>query len=462
MLRSANDAAIRSAIGVGTTDAPTFLAQTLTGQSLTGTQATSLVDLSATWNTTGTPSALKLNVTDTASNAASKLMDLQVGGVTQFQINKVGVLGRGLAAGISFNANGAGRLALVSNNGGGGIYFDANDAHVSNVGFIGWDYAGNPGSGACDVKLYRDAAGILAQRNGVTAQAFRVYNSTDATPATNYDRAVFDFKTTTNTLRIGTENGGTYTTARPIEFVTGGVVRMSIAGTGLTTIDGIAVSRGAGTNTLNIAIGGGLVNNTTGSRNSAIGVQALQNNSTGGSNSAIGAQALQSNSTGYNNSALGVNALQSNSTGGNNSALGVNALFGNSTGLNNSAIGFQAGRYLADGATANASGANSIYLGADTKALADGQANQVVIGFGVIGLGSHSTTINNTSTVLTKIQGTSAHVLDVSGTIRLTPPASVTPANNGELMVEGTSNTTLTLKLKGTDGIVRSVALTLA
>ena len=44
----------------------------------------------------------------------------------------------------------------------------------------------------------------------------------------------------------------------------------------------------------------------------------------------------------------------------------------------------------------------------------------------------------------------------------LLPAASATPANNGEMVFEHTSNTSLTLRLKGTDGVVRSVALTLA
>ena len=42
------------------------------------------------------------------------------------------------------------------------------------------------------------------------------------------------------------------------------------------------------------------------------------------------------------------------------------------------------------------------------------------------------------------------------------PPASITPASNGDLVFEATSNTAITLKLKGSDGTVRSVALTLA
>jgi hypothetical protein len=58
--------------------------------SLTGSDAHSMVDLAGTWNTSGTPTALKLNITDTASNAASLLMDLQVGGSSKLRVDKTG------------------------------------------------------------------------------------------------------------------------------------------------------------------------------------------------------------------------------------------------------------------------------------------------------------------------------------------------------------------------------------
>ena len=48
-----------------------------TGYSLTGSNAQSLIDLAGTWNTSGTPTAVKNNGTDTASNASTLLMDLQ-------------------------------------------------------------------------------------------------------------------------------------------------------------------------------------------------------------------------------------------------------------------------------------------------------------------------------------------------------------------------------------------------
>ena len=43
-----------------------------------------------------------------------------------------------------------------------------------------------------------------------------------------------------------------------------------------------------------------------------------------------------------------------------------------------------------------------------------------------------------------------------------TPSSSVTPASNGELMVEATNNTTITFKLKGSDGTIRTGTITLS
>jgi hypothetical protein len=276
MMRAADNAAIRSAIGVGTTDAPTFLAQTLTGQSLTGTQATSLVDLSATWNTTGTPSALKLNVTDTASNAASLLMDLQVGGVSKLSITKNGSLST--VGSLSSGSLSIGSAMVLSVSGGS---IRASNGTAINLGSADSSSTDNFAnlflrssaviSFGGDAKLFSDAAGILAQRNGTAAQAFRVANSVGALPLVDYDRGVFDFKTTTNTLRIGTENGGTYTTARPIEFVTGGVVRLTIGTTGSAIFVGAARFNSffyiGAVNGVSIQSGG-----------SATGVLLLQNN----------------------------------------------------------------------------------------------------------------------------------------------------------------------------------------
>jgi hypothetical protein len=52
--------------------------------------------------------------------------------------------------------------------------------------------------------------------------------------------------------------------------------------------------------------------------------------------------------------------------------------------------------------------------------------------------------------------------LQVQGDIRSVPSASITPTNNGDLVVEATSNTSLTFKYKGSDGTVRTASLTLS
>jgi hypothetical protein len=73
---------------------------------------------------------------------------------------------------------------------------------------------------ADDVTLYRDAANTLALRNGVNAQAFRVYNT--YTDTSNYERGAVQWAL--NELNIVTEAAGTGAT-RAISFSTGGTRR---------------------------------------------------------------------------------------------------------------------------------------------------------------------------------------------------------------------------------------------
>jgi hypothetical protein len=52
--------------------------------------------------------------------------------------------------------------------------------------------------------------------------------------------------------------------------------------------------------------------------------------------------------------------------------------------------------------------------------------------------------------------------LDVNGTFGFTPGTSVTPVDNGDIVFEFTSNTSIKIKGKGTDGTVRELAFTIA
>jgi hypothetical protein len=110
------------------------------------------------------------------------------------------------------------------------------------------------------------------------------------------------------------------------------------------------------------------------------------------------------NTTGNQNSAIGMRALYSNTTGYSNSAVGMQALYSNTTGYSNSATGMQAGRYISGGGT-NQTSNNSVYLGYDTRALADGDTNEIVIGASAIGIGSNTVVLGNDSIVTTALKG---------------------------------------------------------
>jgi len=89
-----------------------------------------IYDLSDTWNAGGTIfTAIKMNVTDTASAAASRLIDLQVGGTTRFGVNKTGQVE------FSLGAVGTPSLSPVSDTN-TGMWFPAADT-------IAWSTAGS-------------------------------------------------------------------------------------------------------------------------------------------------------------------------------------------------------------------------------------------------------------------------------------------------------------------------------
>lgn len=119
-----------------------------TGQSLTGSNAQSIIDLAATWNTTGTPSAIKLNVTNTASNSASNLMLLQVGGSNRF---RVGVNGQ-----VYFNYGvSSPQVALWESY--------ATAVSLSSPSMISWG-DGVPTINVLDTAINRSAAGVVGIR----------------------------------------------------------------------------------------------------------------------------------------------------------------------------------------------------------------------------------------------------------------------------------------------------------
>ena len=157
-----------------------------TGYSLTGSANASLMDLAGTWNTSGTPTAIKLNITDTASNAASLLMDLQVGGTSRFQVARSGStflpVGTGiffagsLASNIGISGSGLASLGFICNGSTyAGLYNNSGQKHftLSSDASVVWSsttsYNGAPDTlltrrGAANLRLgAADAAAPVAQ-----------------------------------------------------------------------------------------------------------------------------------------------------------------------------------------------------------------------------------------------------------------------------------------------------------
>lgn len=162
--------------------------------SVTGANTTPIISLTGTWNTTGIANGILVNITDTASNGASRLLDLQRNGTSVFSVRKDGNVTASLT--VTANALSANVLSITG----------ANSIAYS-VGGIGLFWNGQ----ACS--FLNEAVGITAQRSGTQAQTKRIYKT--YTDESNYERGVFDWTTTANTLTIGTQAAGTGT-SRPM------------------------------------------------------------------------------------------------------------------------------------------------------------------------------------------------------------------------------------------------------
>jgi hypothetical protein len=155
-----------------------------------GTNApTARLHIAETWNNVSTTfTAIRSNVTDTASNAASLLMDLQVAGASKFRVGKDGQVSAGSFM-MGFSPESTTNMSGLSRNG--------NNLLVNTVGTQAFNFstgafvstrpiAIGPDAYTADVVLNRDAANILAQRNGTSAQTQRIYGT--YTDASNYER----------------------------------------------------------------------------------------------------------------------------------------------------------------------------------------------------------------------------------------------------------------------------------
>lgn len=204
--------------------------------------STSILSIAPTWTTNGTYAApLLVNVTDSGTaNAASKLLDLQVGGSSKAYFAKSGALH------IPGAPNGGNALFLAGTNYGLGyysnglhlgntnapvMYLTVTDVNLATSAFLQWSSSG--WSGAPDLAVGRDAADILCQRRDTNGQSLKVYRT--YTSSSTFERGTFgwhdsssDTGTVGNVLRIGTEKGSVGGTARNVSIVANGSDRLII------------------------------------------------------------------------------------------------------------------------------------------------------------------------------------------------------------------------------------------
>jgi hypothetical protein len=193
---------------------------------------TPLNALTDTWNSGSTVfTAIQMNVTNIASADGSAFFDGQISGSSAFRIGRAA----NNTTAVWMNQSGpftgqyaqiycdsSGYLFLQAPTTPGAIHFATNGGWGTVTAYPGGTIPGLRMSLSCgfgwtlthggdnlDTSLFRDAAGIMAQRTGANPQTFRLYNT--FTDAANYERGVFDWNTTANALTIGAQAAGTGT-----------------------------------------------------------------------------------------------------------------------------------------------------------------------------------------------------------------------------------------------------------
>ena len=174
--------------------------------------------------------------------------------------------------------------------------------------------------------------------------------------------------------------------------------------TGATAVpDGHNLFIGVGAGNFTLGSTAAAVNQA--SRNTLGGYAAGANLTLGYDNTGYGADTFAAATTAYRNTYLGSTALANCVNGFENTALGMYSLWGITSGADNVGAGMSSGAYLANGVTANQTTAQSVYIGANTKASADGVSNENVFGNNATGRGNNTVQIGDTNVTDTFLQG---------------------------------------------------------
>lgn len=174
-----------------------------------------IFDMTDTWNDGATTfTAIKMNVTNTASANGSKLLDLQVGGTSKAVLKKDGAIATGSYSSADsgyFDVHTSNSAAITGSTSSVKVRLKATAVgdgpyiSIASDGFLGIASGVSALSNSPDVQLWRDAADTLALRRSTNAQTFNVYSS--YTDASNYTRGAL--KAASGVVTLAAESAGT-------------------------------------------------------------------------------------------------------------------------------------------------------------------------------------------------------------------------------------------------------------
>jgi len=160
-----------------------------------------IYEMAQTWNNGAVAfTAIGMNVTDTASDAASLLMDLQVGGASKFSVNKAGKVS---TAGYFEASRGTSTGYYLF----GSVFASQDTSNNRAIYLNGGQILGRTSAFYGGRLLIQSADHVVSIGDGANAQTFNIYNT--YTDASNYERGFL--KWNSNVLEIDTEAAGTGT-----------------------------------------------------------------------------------------------------------------------------------------------------------------------------------------------------------------------------------------------------------